>query len=168
MNWKSAAILLVVMAGLPGCVDQAAQQRAWRAQAEQDAAQEQARKKQQEESRRQEERAKAEEGRRYAETHAVTMTKGLQAAVETAVRTELKDPNSATFKHYRAFRDKDGALRVCGAVNSKNSFGGYVGFTPFVAYVSEVGGGKYQPNGAIIATGGWEAFYMLNPECGGS
>lgn len=45
------------------------------------------------------------------------------------VRAQLKDPASAIFERVTHFRDT-GA--TCGAVNAKNSFGGYVGFRPFV------------------------------------
>lgn len=41
----------------------------------------------------------------------------------------LKDPNSAEFRNQRGF---------CGEVNSKNSFGGYVGFKRFIAASKEM------------------------------
>lgn len=44
------------------------------------------------------------------------------------VRDLLKDPDSAKFRS--EFIGKDGA--VCGFVNSKNSYGGYAGFTRYV------------------------------------
>lgn len=48
-----------------------------------------------------------------------------------AIKQDLKDPNSAQFEKdtvitYR-FKDNDEATIVCGFVNAKNSFGGYVG-----------------------------------------
>lgn len=58
---------------------------------------------------------------------------GLQAWLvhkgKTEVRAQLKDPESARFElvaHYPS----TGA--TCGAVNARNSFGGYVGFRGFV------------------------------------
>jgi hypothetical protein len=41
----------------------------------------------------------------------------------------LKDPDSAEFRNQRGF---------CGEVNSKNSFGGYVGFRRFIAATKEM------------------------------
>ncbi len=41
----------------------------------------------------------------------------------------LKDPESAEFRNQRGF---------CGEVNSKNSFGGYVGFKRFIAATKEM------------------------------
>ena len=46
---------------------------------------------------------------------------------ETAVKALLKDPNSAMFADERTRN-----VVVCGSVNSKNSFGGYVGKTAFM------------------------------------
>jgi hypothetical protein len=45
------------------------------------------------------------------------------------VRNSLKDPNSAEFKDVRWVAGK----ALCGQVNAKNSYGGYVGFKFFVA-----------------------------------
>jgi len=41
----------------------------------------------------------------------------------------LKDPNSAEFKDLRHLEGK----ALCGQINAKNSYGGYVGFKAFVA-----------------------------------
>lgn len=49
-------------------------------------------------------------------------------AVESAVREQLRDPNSATFSNVRVV---DGNI-VCGEVNSKNGFGGYAGKQRFL------------------------------------
>jgi hypothetical protein len=51
--------------------------------------------------------------------------------VQSVVRANLKDPDSAQFGEMAATRDKTGIVRVCGlvTVNPKNSFGGYVGNT---------------------------------------
>lgn len=46
-----------------------------------------------------------------------------------AVSNSLKDPGSAQFRNVRIGR---GSV-VCGDVNGKNSYGGYVGFRPFAA-----------------------------------
>ena len=51
------------------------------------------------------------------------------------VRDSMKDPSSAQFEDVQAVAYQDGKV-VCGSVNAKNSYGGYVGFTPFVAVAS--------------------------------
>jgi hypothetical protein len=51
---------------------------------------------------------------------------------EDAVRSKLKDPQSAEFTEVR-FSDKGGKPMTCGYVNSKNGFGGYTGRQRFVA-----------------------------------
>lgn len=52
---------------------------------------------------------------------------------KNAVLSKLKDPDSATFKDTYFFQGKDNAPMTCGQVNSKNSFGGFVGFQRFVS-----------------------------------
>lgn len=49
-----------------------------------------------------------------------------------AVADSLKDPGSAQFKNVRLAPFGTGKV-VCGEVNAKNSYGGYVGYTRFVA-----------------------------------
>jgi hypothetical protein len=57
--------------------------------------------------------------------------------VETAVRGALKDPDSARFGVLRGAGEPKGkGLVVCGLVNAKNSFGGYVGSRPFYVITS--------------------------------
>jgi len=51
---------------------------------------------------------------------------------KTATASILKDPDSAKFRNVRIVRYLEGKV-VCGEVNGKNSYGGYAGFTPFVA-----------------------------------
>jgi murein DD-endopeptidase MepM/ murein hydrolase activator NlpD len=60
-----------------------------------------------------------------------TQEQAVEAAKQT-VANALKDPNSAQFRNVRLTRYLDGNV-VCGEVNAKNSYGGYVGFSPFVA-----------------------------------
>ena|SRR6185503_9265874 len=50
---------------------------------------------------------------------------------ENAVREHLNDPRSAQFQNERSLTNKNGNKVVCGEVNAKNGFGGYVGFTRF-------------------------------------
>lgn len=61
------------------------------------------------------------------------------AAAQKGVRDEMKDPGSAEFRNVKVY-PKGGAktmTTVCGEVNAKNSYGGYVGFRPFVASISD-------------------------------
>lgn len=46
------------------------------------------------------------------------------------VTYDLKDPGSAVFRNERIFRSEIG-IYVCGEVNAKNSYGGYIGFMPY-------------------------------------
>jgi len=50
------------------------------------------------------------------------------ANAKSAVREQLSDPSSAKFGDAVAFPS---ARLVCGTVNAKNAFGGYVGQTPY-------------------------------------
>jgi hypothetical protein len=52
--------------------------------------------------------------------------------VQRRVSRLMKDPSSAQFEEIRAFQ-RDGIVTVCGSVNARNGYGGYVGFGPFVA-----------------------------------
>lgn len=60
-----------------------------------------------------------------------TEEEALEKARE-AVAESLKDPSSAQFRNVRLANYMGGKV-ICGEVNAKNSYGGYVGFTRFVA-----------------------------------
>ena len=47
------------------------------------------------------------------------------------IKNRLKDPSSATFRNTRVYHAITHV--VCGEVNSKNSFGGYIGYQRFVS-----------------------------------
>lgn len=49
------------------------------------------------------------------------------ANAQDSVRSLLRDPSSAQFQKMESFPGPE----VCGEVNAKNAFGGYVGFTRF-------------------------------------
>ncbi len=58
---------------------------------------------------------------------------------EALVRARMKDPASVQFSGSFASRAyPSGVPTVCGRVNAKNGFGGYVGFTPFMVQGSTV------------------------------
>jgi hypothetical protein len=56
-------------------------------------------------------------------------------AVQDSIKATLKDPDSAQFQNIR-IADYDGGKVVCGEINAKNSYGGYVGYKSFVAGIS--------------------------------
>ena len=82
---------------------------------------------------------------------------------KSAVRALLKDPGSAQFRNIYS-RGMGGkpipGAAVCGEVNAKNSYGGYIGFTRF--YQSKPG-----ERATLWSTEDWEnsAFGFL---CGGA
>lgn len=49
---------------------------------------------------------------------------------QEGVIEELKDPDSANFRNEKVIQNETG-MYVCGEVNAKNSYGGYVGFMPY-------------------------------------
>ena len=57
------------------------------------------------------------------------------AAAQDAAKKTLKDPDSAKFQNIRMM-DYDGGKVLCGEINAKNSYGGYVGYKRFVAGTS--------------------------------
>jgi hypothetical protein len=64
-------------------------------------------------------------------------------AVKKGVEDSLKDPTSALFRsEFKAAKDEKGAIYVCGLVNGKNSFGGYVGDKPFMGVLANIQNGK--------------------------
>ena len=79
------------------------------------------------------------------------ITKAEIRYVESAVKDRLKDPYSAKFKH--SYYVSNGKGAYCGFVNSKNSFGGYVGDTPFMAIILHDNKGRATGAG-VISVGG--------------
>jgi hypothetical protein len=53
------------------------------------------------------------------------------------LKASLKDPGSAQLRAIEVIRQEDGSKALCGEVNAKNSFGGYVGFQSFVVHNGE-------------------------------
>lgn len=51
----------------------------------------------------------------------------------TAVLERLRDPESARFRYVVTRRLENGTRLFCGEVNSRNAFGGYVGYRRFFA-----------------------------------
>jgi hypothetical protein len=79
------------------------------------------------------------------------------SSATNVVKNMMKDPDSAKFQQVRLV-DFNGGKVVCGQVNSKNSYGGYAGYTNFVASSSsatlfESGNTKYPEIDAASNTG---------------
>jgi hypothetical protein len=70
-----------------------------------------------------------------------------QAAIKQAVGLQLKDPASAQYKWQKV---KPGAI-YCAEVNSKNSYGGYAGFAPFMLIINSKVGPSDILGGALVA-----------------
>jgi hypothetical protein len=74
----------------------------------------------------------------------ITLTPKQQQAVRAGVAKGMKDPESARFGDKMAGAKKaDGTITVCGYVNGKNSFGGYVGMSPFVGVLADSPNGPF-------------------------
>lgn len=69
------------------------------------------------------------------------LTKKEKAKLTNLVKDKLNDPDSVKIKFGKMVVNKNNIY--CGMVNAKNVFGGYVGFMPFIASISEpIGGGR--------------------------
>lgn len=70
----------------------------------------------------------------------VLLTPEQAGAVQAGIRGQLKDPTSPLFGTMVAGPGPDGNLNVCGIVNAKNSFGGYVGDQPYMGILMTTNG----------------------------
>ncbi|HEX9818595.1 MAG TPA: hypothetical protein VGD07_03175 [Methylomirabilota bacterium] len=64
---------------------------------------------------------------------------GYESAIREVIGTKLRDPYTAVYTFQRPVRSwffDESQIRwaVCGTVNAKNAFGGYVGAKPFVVF----------------------------------
>ena len=64
------------------------------------------------------------------------LTDADEVAIKAGVRTSLGNPGSAEFGDMRAARSTDGAVSVCGWVNSKNGVGRYTGNQIFIGLLN--------------------------------
>lgn len=76
----------------------------------------------------------------------------IKSQLHQIVEARLKDPTSVQYRNERIVEISPGSSwhAICGEVNSKNGFGGYVGFTRYVAedltkdaYVEDDHGGLF-------------------------
>ena len=70
------------------------------------------------------------------------------SAAEQAIADTLKDPLAAQFRSVTGYAAPNG-VAVCGQVNGKNSYGGYVGFKRFYVLLHD-NGGTYATSGAYL------------------
>jgi hypothetical protein len=74
----------------------------------------------------------------------ITLTSKQEQAVRAGVAKGMKDPEAARFGDKMAGAQKaDGTITVCGYVNGKNSYGGYVGMSPFVGLLADTPNGPF-------------------------
>jgi hypothetical protein len=87
-----------------------------------------------------------------------------KASLQNGLARTLKDPGSAQFKWLPVVvLERDGITDYCGLVNSRNSYGGYVGFQKFYAQLYKNQKGEFtrgeirliaSDNVMVIATNG--------------
>ena len=70
---------------------------------------------------------------------------------QSKVKQEMKDPDSTKFQNLREIKNSVGESVVCGEVNAKNSYGGYVGYHLF----------SYSPDGVVILNSPKDSDYSL-------
>ena len=61
-----------------------------------------------------------------------TLSSGDVEVVKQSVAKSLKDPYSPVFGVIVGSISNDGVVSACGTVNGKNSYGAYIGQTPFI------------------------------------
>lgn len=80
-----------------------------------------------------------------------------KSIISDAVREKLSDPDSAKFKWLPVITNEL-AGSYCGLVNSKNRFGGYVGYVPYLVFFTRLPTGEIFNAMAIrVASGNEES-----------
>ncbi|GLQ26116.1 hypothetical protein [Sulfitobacter pacificus] len=94
-------------------------------------------------------------------TKRIPISKSQTATIKETTAYNLKDPGSAQFRNIRQIerthQDGTKSLLVCGEVNGRNAFGGYVGFSTFHGTLQ---GRKFKLNGIGNADTNW--LYVAN------
>lgn len=72
----------------------------------------------------------SESGGETDETKAIEVA----AAAKLNLKSKVKDGDSIRYQNLFVSNSGGNLWALCGSVNSKNSFGGYTGFKPFVAF----------------------------------
>ena len=97
-----------------------------------------------------------------AASQQASLSKGEVQAVEAGAKAKLRDPESARFGRYAAGKIAPNVVLVCGWVNSKNGYGGYAGFGPFLGYLFTEKPPHYQVRNV---TTGELGFSFVNRSC---
>lgn len=129
MHFKTSIALVVIIAGLASCGKS-------KQQIEQEARQREAA-----------QRVEAE--RKQAEAEQKAIAEKTQRFKDQLL-SSLRDPSSAQLRNLRIERGEGGEA-LCGEINAKNAYGGYVGFQPFA--VTEKKMANTESN-VIILSGG--------------
>jgi hypothetical protein len=86
----------------------------------------------------------------------ITLSAEQVKQIQSGVLASLKDPDSAKFSGPMvATKKSNDDIHACGLVNAKNSYGGYVGDSPYIATLRD---------GKVIDTatkGGDDAFWII-------
>jgi hypothetical protein len=96
------------------------------------------------------------------------LTPAEKTLLASGLREKLKDPESAQFRWTKITKSAgaDGRVYYCGAVNAKNSYGGFTGFGPFWAWVYASPKGQLL-RAEMIGTGADDlANRVIGEECG--
>lgn len=80
-----------------------------------------------------------------------TLSASEKSTVQEGVRSSLKDPTSPLFGAMAASKGTDGVITVCGYVNGKNSYGGYVGDKPYIGILAPASGTKTGKAAFVVA-----------------
>lgn len=84
------------------------------------------------------------------------------AAYQAAVADTLRDPESARFRGVRVVREADGGNALCGELNARNAYGGYVGYEAFYAPLVTVG----DKAAAVLWTASRQSLETILEKCG--
>lgn len=76
--------------------------------------------------------------------HPKALTDEQISAVKEGVRGSLKDPGSAIFGEIAATEGEHSIFYVCGVTNGRNSYGGYVGMSPFYGMLAPLQAGGFR------------------------
>jgi hypothetical protein len=77
------------------------------------------------------------------------------SAGKDAIRNQLKDPESATFRNVH-FYSGGGTPVVCGEINARNGFGGFTGYERFVSAGTVISATESQVEGGLGLV--WDKF----------
>ena len=77
----------------------------------------------------------------------IELTDDQLALVKEEAANAMKDPQSAQFRNIRAamvtFEGQSPKIDVCGEMNARNAFGGYVGFKTFYGFFEDDGSFRF-------------------------